>query len=395
MFKNLKISHKLILSFSICVMFLFITGILGIMSINKINDRSTIIYEYNFKSVEKILEIKDCFIEIRANMEALVNVENKDNIANYENRTNELSSEYIKLMKEYETIITGHEEKLAPYQKSIKNNIINYKGIRSEIIQLIKNGEYDKAIELYNGEYKQLYSIIEVGVAEIVEQNVDEARVKNENINKLYKNSCTFILIIMIMGATISVLSALVIVKNIIIKIGRVLDFSKKLGDGDLTYEIEISSNDELDVMGKSLNKATLRVRELISEIMNDMQEMIASNEELSATVEEVTATMSNIQNSTNGIVKEISLIAETIGEIARRNNLLSLNAPIGSARAGEADKGFAVLATEIRNLSEQSAKTVDEISSIVSKVQEDIDDLVLNANDILLFIDNEPHTTT
>lgn len=67
---------------------------------------------------------------------------------------------------------------------------------------------------------------------------------------------------------------------------------------------------------------------------------------------------------------QQISTIVAVIGGISSRTNLLALNASIQAARAGEAGRGFAIVADEVRQLADRSAKSLQEIEQIVLQIQ-------------------------
>lgn len=81
----------------------------------------------------------------------------------------------------------------------------------------------------------------------------------------------------------------------------------------------------------------------------------------------------SEVASALNTSVGEMNTILNSIEQIAEQTNLLSLNASIEAARAGEAGRGFSVVASEIRNLAENTKASVGRISDIISQVQKGV----------------------
>ncbi len=102
------------------------------------------------------------------------------------------------------------------------------------------------------------------------------------------------------------------------------------------------------------------------SEVMQQVVDSIVSNSKLGMELVELTDSMA--QNTT-----DVQSILSEIGSIAKQTNLLALNAAIEAARAGEAGRGFAVVADEVRDLSARTTQFSQQINALMKNMQSSV----------------------
>ena len=108
-------------------------------------------------------------------------------------------------------------------------------------------------------------------------------------------------------------------------------------------------------------------------EQVNDGSRMAADT---SRSMTETTTLMAETKGQVDelaGKSGQIGDIVEAMTSISEQTNLLALNAAIEAARAGEAGRGFAVVADEVRKLAEQSSRSAREVGDIASEIQKDM----------------------
>ncbi|TDT70514.1 methyl-accepting chemotaxis protein [Hypnocyclicus thermotrophus] len=155
-------------------------------------------------------------------------------------------------------------------------------------------------------------------------------------------------------------------IENITESFFEVSDATEEL---NITVEKNAKINDFVIENIKTIKNQSIDIEKLASDSYINMENIAISTQEVKEKIDESSYSINNLSEEINKIIEVMSKITD----ISNKTNLLALNAAIEAARAGDAGKGFGVVAEEVKKLSLETGDFVKEVEELLIDIQKNM----------------------
>ena len=426
--RNLSIAPRAALGFGLVALLVILLGMFSLLQMSEMRKQSAAVDSNWLPSVMALGELSQDSQRLRALTLRMLVSQDAATVQASLRTVEELRAKLGQAEANYEKLISSDEER-ALYER-FKQAKTGYLGEQEKITAFVRQDDFEQAKGVMGGTINQHADDISRALTALAALNRSGAADAATQSIAVFESARVWGIVMMLVAALITVALAMLLTRSIVAPLSEAVQVAEVVASGDLTRSIEAEGKDEparlllvlrstiqgiadssnqlasaseelhavtedatrglhqqnteIEQAATAVNEMTAAVEEVARNAVSTSEASRESNvtaqqgrEQVRQTVDSISLLSDDVGTTAAEVeqlaerVREISKVLDVIRSIAEQTNLLALNAAIEAARAGEAGRGFAVVADEVRALAHRTQQSTQEIEQMIGGIQD------------------------
>lgn len=366
--KNLKVQKKMVLSFGTILAVVVLMMVIMLVSIFMVSGKTRELYDGPYVNVVSSWTLRRNLIDVQRAIYRILVEEDVDNYSTFEKTVEADVADIVEAMSFLEQNLTQEDDK--KMLTNINSLVAQGEDIRPQVMEYIKNAEWDKAYDLNVNTYMPIVTSIVTAAVELNNATTQEAFEYVTASDSISKIVVIEGLVLLVAGIAIGYMIAKSVTKMITRPVEQITDAAKEMYKGDMgaseliTYE----AKDELGVLADSMRGTMRNLHEYVEEISQTLLRM--STGDLTQPSEAITDFLGDFASIKESFVTILKSFNSTLTEI--------------KAASASVDSGSKEISKAAQLLSEgaaDQASAIEELTATVMNVSQMAADSASNTN--------------
>ncbi|WP_085596485.1 MULTISPECIES: methyl-accepting chemotaxis protein [unclassified Pseudomonas] len=372
--RNLKLTSRALLSFgAICVLLIGLGG-LALWKMGQIHDAALDLQTNWMPSVRQAAKIESGTLRVR--LEALHYATEGDSQKPASlDKLGTLKTTLAEAIKDYEPLVSGPEEKAAYEQ--VKRGARDYLDKLAVMIDSTQANTAQQTADYINQITVPLANTLQASIEELIRINESGAEQSAVVAGEQFSGGLTVTWVIIILAIVLTILIATLFTRSITHPVLSLLASTRKIAEGDLRTQVEVSGRDELTDLQAATQAMLDSLKSTIRHISDSSTQLASAAEEMSAITRESNAGIQQQSMETDQAATAVNQMTAAVEEVAR--NAVSASQ---STQASEHSAGLG------KERVEQTIHAIEKLTGTVENTRVEMAGLAQQAQDITKVLD-------
>ncbi|XXF10550.1 methyl-accepting chemotaxis protein [Pseudomonas sp. D2-3] len=369
--RSFNIAPRAAFCFALITLLVMALGVFSLFKLGDLYDAEQEIENNWMASIQVTGEMQKDLLNIRLEtLRMLAVVENTSHQAIDDSAAQSYRTALQQVLEQYDRHMVSSDVERGMFTR-VNANAQAYLSGQQQIVELLRQSQLAKALELANGRVREAGSTLQQQLDELTAYNVQGAKQAGINANTIYQHGRTGVLVTIGIAVLLTVLLATLLTRSIAAPIREALQSAETIASGDLTRTVQVTGKDEASRLLAAQATMQKNLNDAIRQISDSSIQLAAAAEEMASVTEESTRNLQNQNAEIDQAATAVTQMSSAVDEVSRNASGASDASRESTVSAHAGNQHVARTVSAIRNLSSNVMQASDQVQGLADQARD------------------------